>query len=350
MADSRLNGKYMLTFEMPDSFKELLWRVSYLRRTEESFRQITTSFKPSTTYRERDLEIKANTLKILNELARLYQTASSLHVPNPNNTGNQTANSSKWLMWLKTAEKWPYADTKIGQTNYKRPVLNKKYMVSTGKDTVLGSGKLGTSSTTAANALRMQAQNVLANPAAETIVQDIEKAANGAKDILNSYGSPYTTFKGEICTRWLFVSKDSAFKAVSLLNQEYPWIIQALYSFNFFTSQVVDYIKQFKPSTQLYGHLESADDTEEDSPRHLLAPLWSDDSCAEFNLYLRDNSSGYDASDLKIGSLHTSGQMNVKWHGSTGAASSTYINLVPFFTQNTYEANQFGTNLYVSES
>lgn len=311
-----LYGKYLVTLEYPKTFQELVWRVSYMRRNRESWRLLTNSFKPSTTNYTTDVAIKNATLAAIDAIEYFYESAATIDPYNP-----KLSAAEKFLFRLKRAAK--------------------PSMSSAGIDTDL-------SNATLKQYTRIQAANPVSVPnatndknssAAENIPQDIEKIREGITAILNSYGSPYVTERGADCTQWVFNSRNTAFKAVSLITQEYPWIMQIIKSFPFFTADVVNSIKNksnanpagLAPTGQLYGHLESALNENVDSPRHLLTPLWSETANIESTNLTALNTSG------------STGKFQIQFTNTSGTPSNAQ-NLLAIYCNDTYEQNAFFTN------
>lgn len=314
-----LYGKYLVTMQYPQTFQELAWRVSYMRRNRASWRLLTDSFKPSTTNYQNDQNIKDATYAAIDRLEFFYESAATIDPFDPITDGG------KFLLRLKRAAK---------------PALS--------------SAGLSTDITTEANTLlrqytRIQARVPVSAPgtvndrnsaAAENIPQDIEKIQEGITAILNSYGSPYVETRGATCTKWVFNSRNTAFKAISLITQEYPWIMQIIKEFNFFVASVKQAIVNKTSATppglapdgvQLYGHLESSDDNDAkiDSPRHLLTPLWTATA----------NIDG--ATD--ISSLGINGTFKLKFIDKDGNASDDQ-DLLLIYCNDTYEQNAYFTN------
>lgn len=347
--------------DLPEMLKELVWRVAYFRRNIESWTLLAESFKPSTTNEERDLRIKYNTLKVLMELKAFYESASSLtpmaminaytwNDTNPlNPSWSHVSNGDAGFSLMKPPY-WPAKNMALSSTFEKkpnRPLYNPNLRISTGLKTPINDTLIRTGvSTTKEDALRIQASNPFnfasnsstsldGVPAAENINQDIEMVIESAKMIMNSYGAPYTTTRGEDCTRWLFNSRNTAMKAIALIVQECPWFIQTLNYFNFFNNAVTDTIASIKPTedyTQIYGHFESADDSIADSPRHLLTPLWSTQSNT--------------VSSKQINELSNKGIFQIQYYDSDGLIpeNSAPQDLLLIYCNNTYEANSFATN------
>ena len=208
-----LYGKYLVTLAYPKTFQELVWRVSYMRRNRSSWRLLTDSFKPSTTNYDQDQTIKDATAAAIDKLEFFYESAATIDPYNPGKEGE------KFLLRLKKAV---------------QPAMS-----SAGINTSLTNDTLK-------QYTRIQAQTPISEPtaandkasaAAENIPQDIEKIQEGVTAIMNSYGNPYTEARGETCTRWVFNSRNTAFKAISLLTQEYPWLMQLIKNFSFFTQE-----------------------------------------------------------------------------------------------------------------
>ena len=334
--EKRLCGKYQVIVELPQSLKELLWRVAYFRRNQRSWKLLTDSFKPSTTYYTLDETIKNNTLKVLEEMMAFYESASTLDPV----FWKATTNAG---FFLHKPPYWPAANVAMRSgSTIKHPVYNSSLRINTGLQTALDATKIKNGVvTTKKDALRMQAGNPFNHttnaaqngvPAAENISQDIQMMIESAKMILTSYGTPYTTERGEDCTRWLFNTRNLAMKAIALITQECPWFIQAINNFNFFNDGVVSCIGRLKPAgdyTQIYGHLESADDSAVESPRHLLTPLWSTKANID--------------SSLQLSSLATQGTLQIRYFNTDGAGG-TPQNLLSIYCNDTYEANSFATN------
>ncbi len=363
--EKRLYGKYQVTMDLPESLKELRWRLGYFRRNMPSWRVLTKSFKPATTNQSEDLEIKNNTLAVLDQLETFYESAATLNPTNPNAL-------QALLFELKKAPFWPSEnevleipnnssqnqgsnEPAVDATRVKHPVYFRKdendiqvysgfhrdLQVNTGlptlaDDTMMRDGV----NVLKKDALRMQAADPFTDPAAENNIQDIEKCLEAADMIFNSYGSPYTTTRGEQCSRWLFNSRNTAMKAIALVVQECPWLIQAINNFNFFNELVIGAINQMKPNTQLFGHLESPDQTDAepyfhthslytiDSPRNLLTPLWSDQS----NMF-----------NKPLNELEIQGIFNIQYINLSGSAGDPQ-DLLAIYSNDTYEENAFGTN------
>ena len=345
-----LYGKYVLTLSFPETFQELAWRVAYLRRNRDSWRQLVYAFKPSTTNLQQDLEIKDNTLAVIDKLEQFYESAATFDTRHPDGTS--------WLVTLKQAKAWPRktransvpipfdpikvdgtpieADATLGLNTALETTLN---------DTVLDSTD---ASSTVKNALRMQALNPFASHAAENISQDILKMQQGMRAIFNSYGIPWTETRGEFCYRWVFDTRNAAFKSVSLLVQEYPWLMQAVKTFDFFTADVVTAITEgLAPTSQLYGHLESPipnpDDPDDnadkvDSPRHLLTPLWSESANTAVKTLSTLEKNGtftlqYAPEDIEIAE-----------NSDLNTALGEPQDLLRIYCSDTYETNAYGTN------
>lgn len=330
--EKQLQGKYQVTMDLPQTLKELLWRVAYFRRNESSWRLLTKSFKPSTTNMEVDAGIKSNTIKALNELMAFYESASTIDP-----ILLKSVEDPKFV--LKKTPYWPSVDTPVSNgSSIKHPVYDHSMSSSQGLPTVLDDAVIKQGAViktglplSASDALRVQAKDPFTNYAAENIVQDIDKMVESAKMVFNSYGLPYTTVRGEDCSRWLFNSRNMAMKAVALVVQECPWLIQAINKFAFFNEYIISQIASIKPSgdyTHLYGHLESADDTLEDSPRHLLTPLWSINA---------------NIADVPLSQLQTKGRFEIVYYNTNGTAG-TAQNLLNIYSNDTYEPNAFDTN------
>lgn len=298
-----LYGKYLVTLEYPATLQELIWRVAYMRRNRESWRLLTDSFKPSTTNYQTDISIKNATFAQIDKLEAFYESAATIDPYDPARSGE------KFLLRLKKAV---------------NPVPS-----STGINTNLANA-------TQAQYARIQAANPVSVPvtgadasaAAENIPQDIERIREGVVAVFNSYGSPYTETRGETCTRWVFNSRNLAFKAIALMTQEYPWLMQIVKNFDFFTTNVVSMITGMAPTGQLYGHLESADDSNVDSPRHLLTPLWSGTA---------------NISTAALGSLTKTGVFQLQYTDLTGQPGAIQ-NLLKIYCNDAYEQNAYFTN------
>lgn len=333
--NKRLCGKYQVIMEFPQSLRELLWRVAYFRRNQRTWDVLIKSFKPSTTHYDLDETIKNNTKKVLEELLAFYESASTLDPILWKSTVGPK-------FFLQKPSYWPAANVALNSNSAnKHPVYDTNLRIESGLQTPLDASAIKNGvSTTKKNALRMQAGNPFdftsdetknGVPAAENLTQDIQMMIESAKMILTSYGSPYTTERGEECSRWLFNSRNTAMKAIALIVQECPWIIQAINSFNFFTADIINNIGSLKPAgdyTQIYGHFESSDDSKVDSPRHLLTPLWS----TKANI----NSS-------QLSSLETQGTFQIRYFNSEGNPGEPQ-DLLSIYCNDTYEANSFATN------
>lgn len=335
--DNRLNGKYQVIMEFPQTLKELLWRVAYFRRNQSTWTLLTKSFKPSTTNYTTDVQIKNRTMNVLEKLKAFYESASILHpIPFGSNAGPK--------FYLQPVSNWPAVDTPVSaNSSIKHPIYTVlgnpdiDQSISTGIQTKIDS----TQTAAMKNALRMQAGDpfhhvsnpTTANPdgvsAAENLSQDIQMITETAKMILTSYGAPYTTERGEDCTRWLFNSRNTAMKAIALIVQECPWLIQAINKFDFFNSEIVDIISDLIPDGQIYGHFESPDNAAVDSPRHLLKPLW--DTKANIN-------------SLNLTALAVQGTFQIKYISDSGIASEHPQDLLAIYCNDTYETNSFATN------
>ena len=287
-----------------------------MRRNRSSWRLLTDSFKPSTTNYDQDQTIKDATAAAIDKLEFFYESAATIDPYNPGKEGE------KFLLRLKKAV---------------QPAMS-----SAGINTSLTNDTLK-------QYTRIQAQTPISEPtaandkasaAAENIPQDIEKIQEGVTAIMNSYGNPYTEARGETCTRWVFNSRNTAFKAISLLTQEYPWLMQLIKNFSFFTADVISSIKNqsngnppgLAPSGQLYGHLESADNDNVDSPRHLLTPLWSETANIE---------------NVSLANLNTtgaSGTFKMQFMNTSGSAAGNPQDLLAIYCNDTYEQNAYFTN------
>lgn len=338
--EKKLNGKYQVKMELPLSMKELLWRIEYFRRNKSSWYLLIDSFKPSTTNAQEDENIKRNTIKALDELTAFYESVSTLD-------GILFKSSSSPLFTIGKTPYWPSENVPVASgSNIKHPVYKQSLQSEKGLQTPIDNTNIKNGVTLSTkNALRVQSadpfimQNANGTVAsgshgsvsAENIVQDLVKVIESAKMIFTSYGSPYTTERGEDCTRWLFNSRNTAMKAIALMVQECPWLIQAINRFDFFTTAVVNQITGIKPAgtyAHLYGHLESADDTLEDSPRHLLTPLWSGNA---------------NTKNSTLADLAKQGVFNITYFNASGTAG-TPQNLLGLYCNDTYEANAFSTN------
>lgn len=345
-----LYGKYVLTLSFPETFQELAWRVGYLRRNRDSWRQLVNAFKPSTTNLQQDLEIKDNTIAVIDRLERFYESAATIDTRHPD--------GSSWLVTLKQAKAWPRKVNASGVPIPFDPInvdgepiaADAGLGLDTGLETSLNDTVLdGTDPTsTSLHALRMQAANPLSSHAAENITQDILKMQQGVRAIFNSYGVPWTETRGEFCSRWVFDTRNAAFKATALLVQEYPWLMQIVKAFDFFTADVVTAISEgLSATTQLYGHLESPvpnpndpDDAADkvDSPRHLLTPLWSADAntVAKTLDTLGKNGSFI----LQYAPVNVEIPANSDLRTALGAEQD----LLSIYCSDTYETNAYGTN------
>ena len=340
--EKQLNGKYQVKMELPLAFKELLWRIEYFRRNRSSWHLLVDSFKPSTTNAQEDENIKRNTTKAIRELTAFYESASTLD-------GTLFKASNSPLFTLGKTPYWPSENVPTVQgSTTKHPVYNHLLSSEKGLQTPTNnaSTKIKSGLTLSAqDALRVQSadpfimQNANGSVAsgshgsvsAENIVQDISLMVESAKMVFNSYGVPYTTVRGEDCSRWLFNSRNTAMKAIALVVQECPWLIQAINRFDFFTTAVISQITGIKPAgnyIHLYGHLESADDTLDDSPRHHLTPLWSNKS---------------NISEYTLANLPKQGTFNITYYNNSGNAG-TPQNLLGLYCNDTYEPNAFSTN------
>lgn len=315
-SNTALTGKFLVTLTFPETLQELIWRVSYMRRNRESWRLLVDSFKPSTTDMERDLLIKDNTLDAILKLEKFYEAAATFD-PRSCNPSN------------------PNSEAYVG--NFARAME--------------GSGTDGRNTDLSVEANQRQTRVQSVNPisqtgnAAENIVQDVTRLHSAVAAVFNSYGIPYTETRGEVCHRWIFESRNTAFKAIALLVQECPWLMQIVKSFDFFTADVVSVISnQLKATTQLYGHLESADETV-DSPRHLLTPLWSDDA----NITAITEVDGEPACTnigKKLDALGVQGKFtisHVKWTDA-GDVESAEQDLLAIYCEDTYGQNAQFTN------
>ena len=326
-----LYGKYLVTLEYPATLQELIWRVAYMRRNRESWRLLTDSFKPSTTNYQTDISIKNATFAQIDKLEAFYESAATIDPYNPALSGE------KFLLRLKKAV---------------NPVPS-----STGINTNL-------SNATQAQYARIQAANPVSVPvtgadasaAAENIPQDIERIREGVVAVFNSYGSPYTETRGETCTRWVFNSRNLAFKAIALMTQEYPWLMQVVNNFDIFTNDVVSTIGKLNRVNgsvpQLYGHIESPSN-ETVSPRHLLTPLWSASANIPANIPTRTSdgtiSPILDASGVvkQLGGLAKKGAFTIR-HVTKNADGTdklgTAQDLIKIYCEDTYEQNAWFTN------
>ena len=115
--------------------------------------------------------------------------------------------------------------------------------------------------------------------------------------------------------------------------------MQVIKSFLFFTADVVSYITNsyninnpelsgLKPNVQLYGHIESADNANVDSPRHLLTPLWSGTA---------------NIRNTALGSLSSTGIFKLNYTDLSGNLASEQ-NLLNIYCNDTYEQNTYFTN------
>ena len=330
--EAQLKGKYQVTMNPPETLKELLWRITYFRRNEPSWRELTLSFKPSTTNFSADETIKNNTIDTLNALKAFYESASMLDP--------KLLNSNTSHYYLRKPAYWP-AKNVVTKSPLKSPmVYDSAQQINTGLTTSVTDGTNISSAVTTkkADALRMQAADPFASIAAENISQDVESILETAKMILTSYGRPYTTTRGESCTRWIFNTRNTAMKAIALIVQECPWFIQAIKKFAFFNANMISMITGLNPNTQLYGHLESADNAAVESPRHLLTPLWSNVPNIEI------------ASTSKLlSSMATGGTFNIAYINTNGVVG-TPQNLLAIYCNDTYEPNMFATNYPLAAS
>lgn len=338
--EKQLNGKYQVKMELPLSLKELLWRIEYFRRNRTSWHLLVDSFKPSTTNAQEDENIKRNTTKAIKELTAFYESASTLD-------GTLFNASSSPLFTIGKTPYWPSENVPVDDgSDIKHPVYNHLLSSAEGLQTDLEASSIKDGvNLSAADALRVQSADPFiiqgangtvsstshGSVSAENIVQDLSKMVESAKMVFNSYGVPYTTVRGEDCSRWLFNSRNTAMKAIALVVQECPWLIQAINRFDFFTGDVIDQITGIKPAgtyAHLYGHLESADDTLEDSPRHHLTPLWSGNA---------------NVADSTLADLPKQGVFSITYFNASGAAGMPQ-NLLGLYCNDTYEPNAFSTN------
>lgn len=329
-----LKGKYQVTMDLPETLKELRWRLGYFRRNHASWSLLNDSFKPSSTDETLDASIKANTTKVIRELKAFYESASTLDPLLYNKAkGNILFGVKRPGFWPSVNVTLPSDVNKGANLQAKHPVYDASKMISSGLPTAIDGSAISSSvSDLKKNALRVQAANPFANPAAENNVQDIEKCIEAVKMVFNSYGSPYTTTKGEDCYRWLFNSRNTAMKAIALAIQESPWIIQIINNFAFFTQNVIDAIASLKPGAgayaQLYGHIETQDDSQADSPRNHFTPLWSTDA----NIVAKP-----------LNQLSSRGTFDIRYINTSGTAG-TPQNLLTIYSNDTYETNNFATN------
>ena len=343
MAHTPQSGKYLVTFDLPETLKELIWRVAYLRRNRSSWRLLVDSFKPSTTDRARDIAIKNNTDAVIDQIELFYEAAATLDLINI----AKADGSGTWQ--IRLARAYPRSssptETSTGQqTNYADAATGKLTRMQA-KVPYFGAAQTATD---------LYTSN--ANSAAENIVQDVEKIQEGYRAIFNSYGVPYTENRGETCTRWAFNSRNTAFKAIALLTQEYPWLMQVVNNFDIFTNDVVSTIGKLNRVNgsvpQLYGHIESPSN-ETVSPRHLLTPLWSASANIPANIPTRTSdgtiSPILDASGVvkQLGGLAKKGEFTIR-HVTKNADGTdklgTAQHLIKIYCEDTYEQNAWFTN------
>lgn len=318
--------------DLPETLKELRWRLGYFRRNNASWSLLNDSFKPSSTNEELDGSIKYNTTKVIREFKAFYESAATLDP--------LLYKATNFLFGVKRPGFWPSVNTVIpadedrgADLQGKHPVYDRHTMTNEGLQTPLNSTSLSDAiADLKKDALRIQAANPFVNPAAENNVQDIEKCIESAKMVLNSYGSPYTTTKGEDCYRWLFNSRNTAMKAIALVVQECPWLIQAINNFSFFTQEMINAISSLKPGAgeyaQLYGHIETQDESKADSPRNHFTPLWS---------------SNANIVEKPLSELSSQGTFEIVYVNSSGIAG-TPQDLLAIYSNDAYEANNFATN------